>query len=114
LVKNLKMIRFLTTLLFVVNFFNLIVMAHGVVPKSMFERIAFLNRADEIYRIEEEMRKKAEENMLKNAKYNKNKKPYSLHELSGLYALGGMTFSGMPAKSTLGRSRLSKRLFMNM
>ena len=109
------MIRYLTTFLLIVNVLNLIEMAYGVVPKSksksksMFERIAFLNRADEIYRIEEEMRKKQEEDdMLKNSKYNRIKKPYSLHELSGLYALGGITFLGMPDKYARVRSRMGK------
>jgi hypothetical protein len=107
------MIRYLTTFLLIVNVLNLIEMAYGVVPKSksksMFERIAFLNRADEIYRIEEEMRKKQEEDeMLKKSKYNRIKKPYSLHELSGLYALGGITFLGMPAKYARARSRMGK------
>ena len=106
------MIRYLTTFLLIVNALNLIEMNYGVVPKSksksMFERIAFLNRADEIYRIEEEMRKKQEEDMLKNSKYNRIKKPYSLHELSGLYVLGGITFLGMPNKYARVRSRVSK------
>ena len=110
MVKIFKMIRYLTAFLLIVNFLNLIEMASGVVPKSksMFERIAFLNRVDEIYRIEEEMRKKQQEDMLKNSKYNRIKKPYSLHELSGLYVLGGITFLGMPNKYARVRSRVSK------